>query len=1348
MRTCSCAADISAPGLDPDLRAPLLSDTVPRSAAAMEGFLRACAAAPDEGGTRHVVVQPDAEQVEEQQRSLLKPRGFADNAVYTYKYNVFTFVPKSLFEQFRRLANVYFLVISILMVLGTFTTLFESPLTPYSTLGPLCVVLAITMAKEGFEDTKRHRADHEVNNRSVMVVKRDGGGELESRTWVDLRAGDIVRLEDKTEIPADIVILAVSDENGTAYVETANIDGETNLKSKKVAASDAEGVGSRFRSEVDASAARGTCECEVPNADIHHFLGNLVFDDAPDRAVSLSASNLLLRGSTLRNTAWAVGLVVYTGEDTKIVKNSSHAPSKLSVVEDTVNTMVYIVFFAQIVLSLVSLIAFVIWKSLYQRDTWYLCENIEDAPTALFRENCEATSSSSDVGQFFTFIILYNNFIPISLYVTMEMVYYAQSLFLDWDRDMYHDETDTPALCRSSTANGDLGMIEYVFSDKTGTLTRNVMDFQRCSVAGTVYGAPPDVEDGGELPEDIAAAKPSAPWVPLGRLTDAALTSKASPAFEFLLNMAVAHTVVLERDQVTNKVELQAESPDEEALVKAAGANGIAFSGREGNFVVVTAGGEELRYELLATIPFNSTRKRMSVVVRTPEGAVLLLCKGADNIIFDRATSIAGGVSRAELEHHLKVFAADGLRTLVLAKREIPADEYEQWARAWHDASVSVTEREELLEKAAATIERDLCVIGATAIEDKLQEGVPQAIADIADAGVKLWVLTGDKMETAINIGFSARLLTAEMELVKIKYDEDAGPEATRVQMRRLVSHFSKLTEDPRVSIWRRFGNAVESMRIAAASRRRSSGSSSQSAAESDQVEASTPGTPILDAAEPAVPLPNLQELTTEYLAIIVDGPSLSIVLEDEELARGFLDLACLCKAVVACRVSPAQKARIVRLVQRGVKPSPITLAIGDGANDVGMIQAAQVGVGISGKEGRQAVNSSDFAVAQFRFLRTLMLKHGRWNYRRVAKTVLYSFYKNIVLTFILFFFQFACGFSGQSLFESYVYSGYNFFLGMPPLVIGLFDKDVSAKTVQRFKYLYYIGRENVDLSVRSTVAWIVQAICASIVIYTIGFCTYFFSFGVWSDEGSADGIWVFGTTVYSTLLASMLLSAASVTYTWNRWVVLSFVFSVALYFFFLAVYTIWLWLSYDFFYVAFEMLALHIFWLLVLLVGTSTFAGEISVQMYAHFYNPSPTTYAIEFDRGYTDAKLPYQVDDDLDVENASPDDDADDDDRHAPSFSHIGRNTTSSKFQVDFQAIQNLSGRLTEAERRNMGIHNQRNMGNGYNFDFVSEQYGVGAGATAPEVRGSASIAASPSRASAATPHRPAGAGGAPRS
>jgi phospholipid-transporting ATPase len=281
--------------------------------------------------------------------------------------------------------------------------------------------------------------------------------------------------------------------------------------------------------------------------------------------------------------------------------------------------------------------------------------------------------------------------------------------------------------------------------------------------------------------------------------------------------------------------------------------------------------------------------------------------------------------------------------------REIPEDEYRRWNAIYEKAATTINNRAEELDKAAEIIEKDFFLLGATAIEDRLQDGVPEAIHTLQTAGIKVWyfppnskergadcrVLTGDRQETAINIGLSCKLISEDMNLIIINEETKS---ATRDTLTK------KLT-------------AIRS--------------------------------------QATLPTPEM-----DVLALVIDGKSLTYALE-KDIEKTFLDLAVMCKAVICCRVSPLQKALVVKLVKKHLKA--ILLAIGDGANDVGMIQAAHVGVGISGVEGLQAARSADVALAQFRFLTKLLLVHGTWSYHRLSKLILYSYYKNLALAMAQF---------------------------------------------------------------------------------------------------------------------------------------------------------------------------------------------------------------------------------------------------------------------------------------------------------------------------------------------------------
>jgi phospholipid-transporting ATPase len=384
----------------------------------------------------------------------------------------------------------------------------------------------------------------------------------------------------------------------------------------------------------------------------------------------------------------------------------------------------------------------------------------------------------------------------------------------------------------------------------------------------------------------------------------------------------------------------------------------------------------------------------MSTVVRSPDGKIKLYCKGADTVILERLSE--NNPFTEQTLQHLEEYATEGLRTLCISMREISEEEYRIWSGIYEKASTTLTNRQEELDKAAEMIEKELFLLGATAIEDKLQDGVPETIHTLQQAGIKIWVLTGDRQETAINIGLSCKLIQEEMSLIIV--NEESHWETKDFLEKKIQAMKGRVNPD----------------------------------------------------AEP--------------LALIIDGRTLEFALE-KDLEKTFLELATLCKAVVCCRVSPLQKALVVKLVKRHLKA--ILLAIGDGANDVSMIQAAHVGVGISGLEGMQAARSADVAISQFRFLKKLLLVHGAWSYQRLSKLILYSFYKNIALYMTQFWFTFKNVFSGQVIYESWTITYYNvLFTVLPPIVMGVFDQYVSARMLDRYPQMYILGQKSEFVSI------------------------------------------------------------------------------------------------------------------------------------------------------------------------------------------------------------------------------------------------------------------------------------------
>ncbi|SPO26492.1 related to DNF1 - protein transporter [Ustilago trichophora] len=1203
------------------------------------------------------------------------PFVFASNQVLTAKYTIYNFVFKNLLEQFRRVANLFFLLIVILQFFPQFTTI-----NPGVSMLPLLAVLAITMAKDGYEDIKRHQSDRHINrlkiktltgggwhnpnvmepkSRSVsalfasiknrfggkkkqssklqreMAAKAEaaaeeghaqtsasaisppadapGGGatnavhgqvpvpgeanmpvrpshQLARRTttrhsqfeseyeqlddgrimhegrilnaeeereffskkaprwkpkiWEDLAVGDFVYLTNNESIPADIIICATSEEEDTCFIETKNLDGETNLKARHAVPEL-----TSLRTPEDCARASLRIDAEPQDTNMYRLNASVVLNDRFDKdgkplQCPVTLNQILLRGCNVRNTKWVIGIVVMTGWDTKIIANSGVTPSKRSMVEKQMNPMVY---FNLVVLACVS-VACAIADSLLEQ--YYFDRNAYWEYGAIYSDD---NPQINGLVAFANSLITFQNIVPISLYISFEFVRLAQAYFIYDDYDIWYEKTNRRTTAKSWNLSDDLGQIEYIFSDKTGTLTQNVMIFRECAVSGIIYhgeansphiGASDttatDVPTATSEKDDASTNEGSAR---LASGSDQAHSSKVQvkplnpdiPPFRdqklhealredsehsrqlgnFFRCLALCHTVLVEELEA-GCIEYQAQSPDEQALVQAAADAGFIFLGKERQTLrILTPNSKEPEvYELLVVNEFSSARKRMSVIVRREsDDQLLMLAKGADSIMFERARAGQEDI-KADTDAALEEFANKGLRTLCLGGKELSSEFYEDWRHRFHEASVSIQGREEKMEELASELERDFDLYGATAIEDKLQDGVPETIADLKRAGINVWVATGDKLETAIAIGYSTMLLTEDMNLVVVRGGEYGQPNSAYDQLRKAVIRFFGGPAVLREMEHQPPGEESESRRSSFMSRRPSYHRNRRSSVSQVSLVGEDNGQ------------------RTGGFALVIDGTALGHALSEDFSKDLLLRISTQCKAVICCRVSPLQKALIVKLIKDGL--GVMTLAIGDGANDVSMIQAAHVGVGIAGEEGLQAVNSSDYAIAQFRFLKRLVLVHGHWSYYRNSVMITNFFYKQFIQVGTLFWFQIYCAWSTtQAIDYVYILLWNAVWTVAAVIFLGIFDRNINDKVLMQVPELYHQSRKRAYFGLKPFIIYFIDGIYQSVVLFF--FWAYTYQTTTVRDDGYDTGLfeWSTGMAIASVLVANLFVGFNARAWTW-----------------------------------------------------------------------------------------------------------------------------------------------------------------------------------------------------------------------
>ena len=926
-----------------------------------------------------------------------------NNEIITAKYNFLTFLPKALFYQFKRVSTIYFVIIAIINMIP-----YISPLYSASSLIPIVIVLAISLIREGYEDYQRTKFDKSQNSILITVYRNNSWTQIQSS---NLEMGEIIYVKQNELFPADLVIIDSSLPEGVCYVETASLDGEKHLKQKN---SPKELYGKFKKTQndekdsfpcIDNFEIGGKGICDLPNPEINQLNGKMELSFKNEKMIfPIEPRQLLLKGTKLRNTEWILGIIIYTGHNTKLMQNAKKPKIKYSYIDKLLNKLLILIVIVQIILCILSAIL----------RGYYYKKNLDDTDLMSYDEHSFSTENFLII---FTYLILLNTFIPISLVVTMEIVKVIQGLFMMADIEGYSHVRKVYIKPNSFCINEELGIVNYIFTDKTGTLTCNKMLFKYCVIGDKcyhmIYTNDEIYDNKFDLKENIIPFNLYEMYIE-GKFNsekkfDGFIISSEDGA-SINLNLENLNTIIKEywhalalchdcNVQINENGEKEyiGMSPDSIELVKAAMLQGyqlipsestqfrkllIGIENKEGNYIE--------NIEVLHILAFSSDRKRESVIIKY-NNIIKMYIKGADSVIEERLHKNSNKEILNQSKHFVDYFSSQGYRTLFVGMKILSENEFRIINNEINKANISLKDKDILLNNIYDKIEQNIYLLGATVVEDKLQDEVPETIKNFRLANMKIWMLTGDKMNTAYNIGLSCNLISSTMKIFTVCGKEimynNQNEIINKEECEQVILDFAK-----EYNLFKGGNSSMENYHH---------------------------NNSNLNIKNP--------------FGILIDQKAIKIIHEEIDIQKIFLNIAQYASSVICCRVSPIQKAQIVKMMKNYDK-NGITLAVGDGGNDVSMIMEAHIGVGIYGEEGMRAVQSGDFAIGEFKILNRLLFYHGRNSYIRNSECILYFFYKNLVFTLVLFIYGFYCNFSGQTIIDDWFISLFNLIFTSLPL--------------------------------------------------------------------------------------------------------------------------------------------------------------------------------------------------------------------------------------------------------------------------------------------------------------------------
>lgn len=987
--------------------------------------------------------QPPREVLVGQYQATKYPANVVSNA----KYTPWSFLPRTLYNEFSFFFNIYFLLVALSQIIPILRIGYMS-----SYIAPLAFVVSISLGKEALDDIVRRRRDAEANAEEFTVVSLERSNVMEmNKKSRDLKVGDVLKVRKNQRLPADVVILqslsndssssrqnsfeeeapaqvtdlletgegssnpaadfapspepanaAVSSASDT-FIRTDQLDGETDWKL-------------RFPSALSqglslADFARLKVTASPPDKRVNEFMGTIelapptgfydthVDENAPAArkpATQGSDSESNSAPLTIDNTAWAntvlasntitYAAIIYTGSQTRAALSTSPSRSKVGLLEYEINNLTKILCILCLLMSVV-LVAL---------------------------EGFEPTNNKKWYVAMMIYLILFSTIIPMSLRVNLDMAKTVYGRFIQRDKDI------PGTVVRTSTIPEDLGRIEYLLSDKTGTLTQNEMELKKIHVGTVSYANEAMDEVASFIRQGFAGNALTTPSTVFGTQAGQGTAPRTrreigSRVRDIILALGLCHNVTptTEEEDGQKVTAYQASSPDEIAIVRYTEEVGLKLSYRDRQNVVLESTDSKqvvVRVRILDIFPFTSDSKRMGIIVQfqQDENALDIDSKHEPEIWFYQkgADTVMSSIVAANdwLDEETANMAREGLRTLVVGRKRLSLSQYQEFSSMYKQASMSFQGRDDSMAKVLSEyLERDLELLGVTGVEDRLQRDVKSSLELMRNAGIKIWMLTGDKVETARCVAISAKLVARGQYIHTVQ-------KCTDKQTAQEALDFLRNKTD---------------------------------------------------------------------CCLLIDGESLNLMLG--QFRTAFISVAVLLPAVIACRCSPTQKAEIAELIRQYTKKR--VCCIGDGGNDVSMIQAADVGIGIVGKEGKQASLAADFSITHFHHLTKLLVWHGRNSYKRSAKLAQFIMHRGLIISICQTMYSIASHFEPKGLFINWLMVGYATVYTNAPVFSLVFDKDVDERLANMYPELYKELKTGKSLSYRSFFTWVLISVYQGAVI-------------------------------------------------------------------------------------------------------------------------------------------------------------------------------------------------------------------------------------------------------------------------